>query len=104
MEAKRNPLRLIQAGHQLKAEQQQVEARRLSEEYLGLKRSSSQEAPPAFLPSPPPAAAHSLEPAPVSLSPDVQAHIRRKDTRSRWSTRIRAATGFIPGRSVELPT
>ncbi|MGQ9838851.1 MAG: ribulose bisphosphate carboxylase small subunit [Cyanobacteriota bacterium] len=42
---------LIQVGYQLKAEQQQVETRRLSEEYLGLKRFSPQE-PSPFLSSP----------------------------------------------------
>jgi ribulose bisphosphate carboxylase small subunit len=68
---------LIQAGHQLKAEQHQVEARRLSEEYLGLRRSAPQEPPPASPPSPPPVAANSADPAPVSLNPDVQAQLRQ---------------------------
>lgn len=98
---------LIQAGHQLKAEQHQVEARRLSEEYLGLRRSAPQEPPPLprhplllWLPTRP---ILPQFPSTQTCRPSF-ARSWPKAMRSWWSMRIRAATAFIPGRSVELPT
>jgi len=74
---------LIQVGHQLKAEQQQVETRRLSEDYLGLKRSSAQEPSPQLSslktqPSPlnPAAVKYDLQPD-LQLSSDVETQIRQ---------------------------
>ncbi len=74
---------LIQVGHQLKAEQQQVETRRLSEDYLGLKRSSPQEPSPQpsslkTQPSPPnPAAIKDDLQHNSQLTSDVETQIRQ---------------------------
>ncbi|MEN9226144.1 MAG: ribulose bisphosphate carboxylase small subunit [Thermostichus sp. DRC_bins_24] len=70
---------LIQLGHQLKAEQQHVETRRLSEEYLGLQRSSAQahSPQPNSLKAQPSPSDPSLAKQDPRLSPEVKTQIRQ---------------------------
>ncbi|MEN9222881.1 MAG: ribulose bisphosphate carboxylase small subunit [Thermostichus sp. BF3_bins_97] len=70
---------LIQLGHQLKAEQQQVETRRLSEEYLGLQRSSAQahSPQPNSLKAEPSLSNHSPINWDFHLSPEVETQIQQ---------------------------
>ncbi|MEN9229657.1 MAG: ribulose bisphosphate carboxylase small subunit [Thermostichus sp. DG02_5_bins_236] len=74
---------LIQLGEQLRAEQQQVESRRLSEEYLGLKRPAAQD--PLQQPSPQPVSPeaqplssnHSSPQPHPQLPPEVASQVRQ---------------------------
>ncbi|MCF2970815.1 ribulose bisphosphate carboxylase small subunit [Synechococcus sp. Nb3U1] len=70
---------LIQFGQQLKTQQQQVENRRLSEEYLGLKRPSAQEhsLPPSSLKTQPSPFNPSSVKQNLELPPEVESQIRQ---------------------------
>lgn len=69
----------IQFGQQLKTQQQQVETRRLSEEYLGLKRPSPQEhsLPPSSLKTQPSPFNSSSVKQNLKLPPEVESQIRQ---------------------------
>lgn len=74
---------LIHLGQQLREQQKQVEARRLSEEYLGLQRPIAQEyphpftSPPLSAAAPPPSSNHSFPQPNPQLPPEVAGHIRQ---------------------------